>query len=124
MDCARRVGDALNVLAQVNALTNQRITQKWIFVDLCWLVMQHQENGDVVDPAKLAASYTAFEDRRREFNSNPEALIRGRRRHPAEDRHLYEYITAFRTQGGLQANLVVRNRALRAFCPHILLEVP
>ena len=124
MDCFRKVGDALNVLAQVNAITNQRITQKWIFVDLCWIVMQNQEQGAVVDPGKLAACYTAFEDRRREFNSEPEVLIRGNRRSRALDRRLYEYIIAFRAQGGLQANLTTRNRALRAYCPDNLINQP
>lgn len=113
------VGDALNVLCEVNRLADFRITQKWIFVDLCFLVMQRQKAGAVVDPEKLHAAFEAFERRRREFVSNPQALIRGRRRNPALDRHLYNYIEAFRLQGGLAANLQTRAAALRAFCPNI-----
>src|SRR5207302_1707672 len=101
---SREVGDALNVLTEVDRLASHRITQKWIFVDLCWLIMQHQSTGASVDPAKLAASYVAFDKRRREFNSKPEILIRGKRARRPLDRRLYEYIIAFRTQGGLREN--------------------
>lgn len=123
MTCFKKVGEALNVLAQVNQLASFQITQKWIFVDLCWLIMQHQEKGQIVDAAKLANCYMAFEKRRREFNNRPEVLIRGHRPDRKLDRHLYDYIIAFRNQGGLQSNLKIRNRALRAFCPSIDLTV-
>jgi Protein of unknown function DUF262 len=119
LELSAEVGDALNVLAEVNNLSGRRITQKWIFVDLSWLIMQRHEAGASVDPAKLAAAYQAFEARRREYNSRPEVLIRGRRRDPALDRHLYNYIGAFRLQGGLAANIALRAAALRAFCPDI-----
>lgn len=119
LELSAEVGDALNVLAEVNNLASGRITQKWIFVDLCWLIMQRHEAGTMVDPAKLAAAYESFEARRRDYNNRPEVLIRGRRRDPALDRHLYNYIGAFRLQGGLAANIALRAAALRAFCPDI-----
>ena len=116
---AGEVGDALNVLALVNEQLRHRITQKWIFVDLCWLVMQRHAQAAQVDPAKLADAYAEFDGRRKEFNRTPEALIRGRRRNRVLNRHLYNYINAFRLQGGTAANLAVRNRALRAYCGDI-----
>jgi hypothetical protein len=114
-----KVGDALNVLARVNDLVMHRITQKWIFVDLCWLIMQRHDAGAVVDPVKLASAYQSFEARRREFNSHPDDLIRGRTEVPLLDRHLYSYIGAFRVEGAVQANLRLRNAALQAFCNDI-----
>jgi hypothetical protein len=114
-----QVGDALNVLAKIDEIVGYRITQKWIFVDLLWLIMQRQSAGAVVDPHKAASSYLEFEKRRREFNSRPELLIRGRRRDLKLNKHLYNYIVAFRTQGGQRASLDIRNAALRAFCPNI-----
>lgn len=114
-----QVGDALNVIARVNELAAYRITQKWIFVDLCWLIMQRQDAGSVVDPAKLAAVYQAFEVRRRDYTSHPDDLIRGRAKVPELDRHLYAYIGAFRTEGAVQGNLRTRNVALQAFCADI-----
>jgi hypothetical protein len=119
LELSAEVGDALNVLDEVNTIAGRRITQKWIFVDLAWLIMRRIEAGATVDPRKLAASYMAFEQRRREYNSRPEVLIRGRRNNPALDRHLYNYIQAFRTQGGMRANIAAREAALRAFCPNI-----
>ncbi len=119
LEMSAEVGDALNVLAEIDKIVGYRITQKWIFVDLCWLIMQRHASGAEVDAAKLAACYLKFEKKRREFNSRPEVLIRGRRRNPKLDRHLYNYIVAFRTQGGQHAKLNLRNVALRAFCPDI-----
>jgi hypothetical protein len=119
LEMSAEVGDALNVLAEVNRFANHRITQKWIFVDLCFLIMQRHKAGAVVDPTKLYASYDRFERRRREFTAEPQALIRGRRNIPALDRHLYNYIEAFRLQGGVSENLKIRASALQAFCPDI-----
>lgn len=113
------VGDALNVLSKVNELVGYRITQKWIFVDLLWLIMQRHSAGATVDVEKVAERYRTFENQRRSFNSRPEALIRGRRSDPKLDRHLYNYILAFRTQGGQKASLSIRNAAIRAFFPNI-----
>lgn len=119
LELSAEIGDALNVLAQVNELANYQITQKWVFVDLCWLVIQRHAASAQVDPARLAAAYQAFETRRRQHSGSPELLIRGRRRDPALDRHLYNYINAFRLQGGTAANIATRAAALRAFCPDI-----
>lgn len=113
------VGDGLNVLSQLNEKVGHKITQKWIFVDLLWLIMQRHAAGATVDMEKAALRYREFENQRRSFNSRPEVLIRGRRRDPRLDRHLYNYILAFRTQGGQKANLNVRNAAIRAFFPNI-----
>lgn len=119
LEMSVEVGEALNVLAEMNHLAGRAITQKWIFVDLLWLIMQRHAAGATIDTRKAVSSYLKFEKKRREFNSRPEVLIRGRRANPALDRHLYNYILAFKTQGGQQANLNIRNRALRAFCRDI-----
>lgn len=119
LEISAEVGDALNVLAAVNERLRRRITQKWIFVDLCWLVMQRHSAGVQVDAAKLADAYAVFDSRRKEFTRAPDTLIRGRGRVSALDRHLYHYINAFRLQAGTATNLIIRNAALRAFCPDI-----
>ncbi len=119
LEMAAEVGDALNVLSEVNDASGYRMTQKWIVMDLCWLVMQRQRAGQTTDAAKLANAYLAFDAKRLEFNSKPEVLIRGRRRDPALDRHLYNYINAFRLQGALSGNIRARAAALKAFCLNI-----
>lgn len=114
LEMAAEVGDALNVLEEVNAGLGGRLTQKWIVVDLAWLVMERQRAGLSTDAAKLASAYSAFDTRRLQFNSRPEVLIRGRRKEPALDRHLYNYINAFRLQGATAANIRLRAAALKA----------
>jgi hypothetical protein len=113
------VGDALNVLAEVNQRLNHRITQKWIFVDLFWMITQQQSAGVAVAPDEMAESYLEFEKLRREYNSHPEDLIKTSEGQPKEtrfNRHLYNYIVAFRAQGATHGNLKARNAAIRAFC--------
>lgn len=113
------VGDALTILAAVEENLSRKITQKWIFVDLCWLIMQQQSAGESINANELAESFQAFETLRREYSKHPEDLIRVTDVVPKKNRlnrHLYDYIMAFRAQGGTHANLKVRNTALRAFC--------
>ena len=119
LELSAEVGDALNVLATVNERLRRKITQKWIFVDLCWLIIQRHSAGAQVDGAKLADAYTVFDSRRKEYSRTPDTLIRRQGRIQALDRHLYNYINAFRLQAGTAVNLNIRNAALRAFCPDI-----
>lgn len=121
MEICAALNDALDVLTTVNAITNGSITQKWIFVDLMWLVMCAQADGGTVDPIKVATAYQAFESRRREFNSHAEDLINARRV-PVLDRQLYNYIQAFRTEGARRDHVNERAQAIRAFFPDILVE--
>lgn len=113
------VGDALSVLNLVNQQLGYRLTQKWIFVDLGWLIMQWQNDGAQIDPIKLAESYQRFDMLRKLHTKDPSALLRPG--HELSERaagHLYAYINAFRAQGGERSNLGVRNAALRSFARH------
>jgi hypothetical protein len=113
------IGEALNVLAEVDRVVGNKITQKWIFVDFLWLFMQRHAAGAKIDIEKAATSYLKFEERRREFNSKPAELIQGHRPNQALDRHLYDYILAFKAQGAEQTNIRKRNAAIRAICSDI-----
>lgn len=119
LQLAVMVDDALTVLAAVNKELGHTITQKWIFVDLTWLIMQDQAVGKTISIKNLAASFKAFEAARRIYNSEPEKLLQSGK-HPnvsnALSKLLYDYIEAFRVQGGLRGNLVTRNKVLRSFC--------
>ncbi len=75
-----------------------------------------------MDALELASRFRDFEVARKAHTARPEVLIEGRRARASLDRHLYDYITAFKSQGGLRENLVLRNEALRAHCPDIDLE--
>ena len=119
LEMSSKVDEALTVLAEINAQIEYSITQKWIFVDLSWLIMQYQAEGKSVDTDKLARRFRNFESLRRKYNAEPEKLLQPGA-HPdvtdALTQHLYDYIGAFRVQGGLRGSLVTRNKALRAFC--------
>lgn len=119
LELASRAGAVLNVLDEVNQQFGYRITQKWIFVDLSLLISQRQGAGAAVDAVKLAQAYESFEARRRMHNAQPDVLLNRESAQPTLDRHLYNYIEAFRTQAGTKESLRTRNEALRAFCPDI-----
>ena len=81
--------------------------------------MKQQSASESINANELAESFKAFETLRREYLKHPEDLIRVTDVAPKQNRlnrHLYDYIMAFRAQGGTHANLIVRNTALRAFC--------
>lgn len=112
------VNDALTVLAEVDSQLKRRITQKWLFVDLVWLIVQQQTAGLEVNADELAESFTEFDDLRRKYTSKPEDLLRagGGTKQIRLNKALYDYIMAFRAQGATHANLKIRNSSLRAFC--------
>lgn len=119
LELSLKVDEALSVLKEINIKLGYSITQKWIFVDLAWMIMQFQTNGGSIDVATLSHKISSFEALRREYNAKAENLLRpgGHENVPdALSQHLYDYIGAFRVQGGLRGNLVSRNIALRAFC--------
>lgn len=104
------ISDALDILEEVNGLADYRMTQKWIFIDLCWYVSEKIATGATVDAQQIAQSYSQFERRRREYTQEPEQLLRSRR--SAADRALYNYIIAFKTSGADRNNVAARQTAL------------
>lgn len=112
------VNDALTVLFEVDAQLKRRITQKWLFVDLVWLIIQQQTAGLEVNADELAESFTEFDDLRRRYTGKPEDLLQvdGSAKQLRLNKALYDYIMAFRAQGATHANLKTRNTALRAYC--------
>lgn len=112
------VNDALTVLEEVDGQLKRRITQKWLFVDLVWLIVQQQTAGLEINADDLAESFMEFDDLRRAYTSKPEDLLQteGTARQVRLNKALYDYIMAFRAQGATHANLKTRNTALRAYC--------
>jgi len=112
------VDDALTVLAEVNSQLKFSITQKWIFVDLCWLIMQYKHDGQVPTVSELTRRFQEFELLRRLYNSDPAKLLSAGGHDgltPTLRKHLYNYIIAFQSQGGTHGNLVTRNNSIKAF---------
>ncbi len=118
LELSAKVDEALNVLKNVNEELSLSITQKWIFVDLTWFIMQRQNTDEAFDCENLAQNFHRFETLRRAYISRAESLLQDGQHPDVSDllsQHLYDYISAFRAQGGLKSSLTVRNRALRAF---------
>lgn len=103
LDLSSRVESALDVLTNVNQLSEGRITQKWVFCDLTQFIIRNQANGASIDPKLLAEAYVAFDLRRLRYNRTADDLLDGDV--TPEDQGLYDYIQAFRVEGGKQANL-------------------
>lgn len=112
------VNDALTVLEEMDAQLKHQITQKWLFVDLAWLIIQQQTSEIEVNAGDLAESFVEFDGLRRKYTSKPEDLLQaaGTAKQLRLNKALYDYIMAFRAQGGTHANLKTRNASLRAYC--------
>ncbi|MBX8619201.1 DUF262 domain-containing protein [Pseudomonas cichorii] len=116
LNISSKVSDALTVLTEVDECLGNRLTQKWLFVDLIWLIMQQQSAGIDVNAQELASNFSEFESLRRQYTRQPESLLQASSKQPRMNKLLYDYIMAFRAQGATHANLKVRNLSLRAFC--------
>ncbi|WP_288142949.1 DUF262 domain-containing protein [Mesorhizobium sp.] len=111
-----KVGNALNVLAEVDQHAHYRINRKWIFVDLLWLIMKYQAAGKAIDTARFTDAYNLFEERRRKYTSSPDLLLNKRRKDARPlDRSMYDYLFAFRTEGAKAAGLQIRHKSIGRF---------
>lgn len=103
--------DILTLLDKVNTQTAKRITQKWVFVDLFYLLYQRKGILSKLNPKAFAESYVKFDEQRLEHNAEPNKLLSG---NPTRARQaLYDYIQAFKISGGDRKNLELRNQVLR-----------
>lgn len=102
--------DILEFLNKVNKLTSYRITQKWIFVDLFYLLFQNKAKLNKISPKGFAEVYLQFDKDRRKYNAEPDKLLLGKPNQQNQD--LYDYIMAFKISGGERKNLEQRNKIL------------
>ena len=103
--------EILSFLAEINARTSRRLTQKWIFVDLFYLLYQHRCSLEDIQTRSFAETYVSFDEERLEHVSDPGRLLLGPR--SVRKKALYDYIVAFKASGGERSNLVQRNRVIR-----------
>ncbi len=102
--------EILDFLNKVNQRTSKRIKQKWIFVDLFYLLFQNKKRLKKIKPKVFASVCLQFDRERLKHNAEPEKLLAGK---PTKgDRDLYNYIIAFKISGGERKNLEIRNMAL------------
>ena len=101
----------LSFLKKVNLHASKRLTQKWMFVDLFYLLFQHRKKLGKIQVAPFADTYVCFDKRRLEYTSDPGRLLLGKS--SPENKLLYDYIVAFKVSGAEQSNLKQRNYVLR-----------
>lgn len=106
MDQSIEVAHALDLLHKVNTASNQRITQKWIFCDLVFFLIKQIRSDSEVDTIELARIYQKFDTRRIANTRNTDVLLEGD--HSDQDQDLYDYIQAFKIEGGKQQNIARR----------------
>ncbi len=105
----------VNVLTFMKAIDHpsyKRIVNKWSFVDIFRVIFDWYDKIDNIDSTEFAIAFRDFEKRRLEYSSEPELLIR-KKKVNQEDEYLYNYIMAFRANGGNPSNLNKRNEALK-----------
>lgn len=101
----------LTFLDKVNQKTSRRIKQKWIFVDLFYLLYQNREKLDKINSNDFAEGYLKFDRQRLKHTAQPEKLLNG---NPTKkQRDLYDYILAFKISGGEGKKLKQRNKILQ-----------
>ena len=101
----------LTFLDKVNEKTSRRIKQKWIFVDLFYLLYQNKEKIDKIKPKDFAEGYLKFDRQRLKHTAKPEKLLE--EKPTKKQRDLYDYILAFKISGGESKNLKQRNKILK-----------
>jgi hypothetical protein len=104
--------DILDFLHAVNKLSNFRLTQKWIFVDLVFLLFRTNAKLAQIDRAKFAKTYINFDTDRLSNTASPEDLLANSPTKRQSD--LYSYIQAFKLSAGSKKNLSERHSILTA----------
>jgi Protein of unknown function DUF262 len=104
------INDSLDLLRIINQLTSRRLTQKWMFVDLFYLLYRHKSKLKKFQLRHVADTYATFDRERLRYNAIPEALLEGSP--SSRDKELYEYIQAFKISGGDRKNMLRRQEVL------------
>ncbi len=102
--------EILDFLDKVNERTSKRIKQKWIFVDLFYLLYQNRAKLKKLKPKEFADAYVEFDEYRLEHTAEPENLLNGKS--TQENRDMYNYILAFKISGAENKNLDQRSKIL------------
>jgi len=70
-------GRILDVLKDVNERCRKKIRQKWMFVDLFYLLHQHKSKLKSINRKAFTDCYVDFDERRLSYTSEPERLLDG-----------------------------------------------
>lgn len=104
-----KANSVLNYMKSINDIKKGIFKNKWAFVDTFYLLFKNYELIQSIKSKEFAKNFLLFEQRRRQYNSNPEVLIE-EKTSLIYDKDLYDYIIAFKTSGADKNNIKIRYR--------------
>lgn len=117
MKMAAEVNKALTVLDSVNEHLGFTLRHKWIVTDLAWLIIQRMRQKNKPNAQSIATQFNSFDGFRRKYTSAPELALTSAETGKKLGKHLYQYLIAFKLQGGMKSNVETRSVALSEFLP-------
>ena len=115
MKISTEVGEALTVLGKMNVLLGFSLRHKWIVVDLAWLIIQRMRQNTKTNAHSLAKQFKTFDELRRQYTRSPEEALTSVDISEVLRKRLYQYLIAFKLQGGTKSNVGARSEALAEF---------
>lgn len=115
MKISAEVNKALTFLDAVNEQLGFSVRHKWLVVDLAWWAIQQMRQKKKPNVRVIATQFEAFDVFRRKYTSAPEVALSNSETSKKLGKHLYQYLNAFKLQGGTKGNIVVRSSALGEF---------
>jgi len=115
MNITTEVNKALTFLDAVNELLGFSIRHKWIVVDLAWWVIQQTRQKKKLNEKLIATQFEIFDVLRKKYTSAPEIALANSEISKKLGQHLYQYLNAFKLQGGTKGHIGVRSAALVEF---------
>lgn len=104
----KKTNAILDWMYDINQFEKGLFRNKWTFVDTFWLLYLNYNKIKAIEHKKFAESLVKFEAKRKDNNKDPGKLIEDKNsKH--YDRDMYDYIQAFKTQGGLAGNITKRH---------------
>lgn len=100
----KRIARVLDDMEKINRVVPSIFKNKWGFVDSFILIHHFLKQGRKVSINMFASQFISFENRRKQNNRNPSALIE-KPSTTDEDKRLYTYITSFQKDGALKNNM-------------------
>lgn len=103
------INKILDWMYEINSYSKGIFKNKWGFVDIFYFLYENYNLITSIKAADFAQNLLVFEKNRREYNSLPERLIEDKTK-KSYDKDLYDYIIAFKVQGGIINNIKIRAR--------------
>lgn len=105
----------LDFLNSLNAQLGFTIRHKWIVVDLAWWVILQRRQSIKLNAQVVAERFNSFDQLRKKHTSAPEDVMNKSGLNRKLSKALYQYLVAFKLQGGTKGHILLRANALHQF---------